>query len=159
MNSPYNIHRNNFLKFVRPHEQEQTSVFWKWHILWQGLLCPACYLSDVGVYLEKSCSANPVACISPLCRAFSNITVFLKVLVGFRGFKLLKDGCFSRPHINTILLGLKNKTNTKDPDSASEILSTTEVLFHKEMMERQLFSHCVKQTKSAVSFLKYWHFN
>lgn len=47
---------------------------------------------------------------------------FLKVPVGFRAFKLLKDGCFNRPHFNKILLGLKNKTNRKDPDSASEII-------------------------------------
>lgn len=84
---------------------------------------------------------------------------FLKVLVNFRTFKFLKDGCFSSPLFNMILLGLKQKTNWKDPDSASEILFTAELLFHEEIMERQLFLYCAKQTKLAVSLLKHWHFN
>lgn len=84
---------------------------------------------------------------------------FLKVLVGFRAFKLLKGGCLNSPHFNMILLGLKNKTNRKDPDSASEILFTTELLFHDEIMEKQLFSYCAEQTKLALSLLKYWHFH
>lgn len=53
--------------------------FGKKHIFWQGLLFPAGYhLSDVGVYSEKSCFANPVACISPVHSAFSTITLFSK---------------------------------------------------------------------------------
>lgn len=84
---------------------------------------------------------------------------FLKLLVGFRAFKLLKDGCLNSPHFNMILLGLKNKTNRKDPDSAYENLFTTELLFHEEIMEKQLFSYSAKQTKLALNLLKYWHFS
>lgn len=66
---------------------------------------------------------------------------FLKVLRSIRAFKLLKDGCLNSPHFNAILLGLKIKTNRKDKDSASEILFTTELLFHEETMEKQ-FPFC-----------------
>lgn len=80
VNSSYNIHRNNFFcVFVGPHEQEQTSVFWKQHVFQQGFLFPAYYhLSGVGIYSEKSCSANPVACISPVHSALGTATLFSK---------------------------------------------------------------------------------
>lgn len=62
-------------------------------------------------------------------------------------------------HFNMNLLGLKNKTNRKDPDSAYEILLTAELLFHEEIMARQLFSYSAKHTKVALNLLKYWYFS
>lgn len=55
---------------------------------------------------------------------------------------------------------LAQKLNRKDTDSASEILFTTKLLFHEEVVERKvLFCGSVpqtnKQTKLAVSLLKY----
>lgn len=128
--------------FERCDEQEQTSVYGKVYFQ-QDLLFPACVIYHMQVFSLALLIQWLVFLLSLVHLTLSPF--FLKVLRIFRTFKLLKDGCLNSSHFTTILLGSKIITNTKDTYSASEILFTTKLLFHEEIMERQ-FQFCGSMT-------------